>query len=139
MASSKIALVRTLSGFKPAFDSDIELSKKIKLGQVYEYEYKQPRNYMFHKKFFGLVKMVFDNQEQYTNFEHLRKDLIIESGNYDLRHDLLGVEIREAKSISFASMNQNDFDKLYSDIIDVIVKYFHFDKQEIIDNVEQYF
>lgn len=136
---TKIALIRTLSGFKPAYDSDIELSKKIKLNEIYTYEFKKERNYNFHKKFFALVKLVFDNQEQYTNFEHLRKDLIIESGNYDLRYDLLGVEIREAKSISFAQMDEIQFSELYSSVIDVIVKYFHFDKEEIIDNVEQYF
>lgn len=136
---TKISLVRTLSGFKPAFDSDFELAKKIKLNEPYEYEYKKPRNYKFHKKFFALVKMVFDNQEQYTNIEHLRKDLIIESGNYDLRHDLLGVEIREAKSISFANMDETEFSELYNSVVDVIIKYFHFDKQEIADNVEQYY
>ncbi len=135
----KIALIRTLSGFKCAYDSDFELSKKIKLGEIYEYDYKKPRNYEFHKKFFGLVNMVFQNQEQYINFEHLRKDLIIESGNYDLRYDLLGVEIRESKSISFASMDEVQFQELYNSVIDVIVKYFHFEKEEILSNVEQYF
>lgn len=136
---TKIALIRTLSGFKPAYESDIELSKKIKLNEVYEYEFKKPRNYMFLKKFFALVNLVYQNQEQYNNIEHLRRDLIIESGNYDLRYDLNGVEVREAKSISFAKMSQKDFDKLYSDVIDVIIKYFHFDKEEILLNVEQYF
>ena len=136
---SKISLVRTLSGFKPAYDSDFELSKKIKLNEIYEYEFKKPRNYNFHKKFFALVNMVFQNQEQYTNFEHLRKDLIIESGNYDLRYDLLGVEIREAKSISFSSMDEVKFSELYNSVIDVIINYFHFDRQDILDNVEQYY
>lgn len=136
---SRIALVRTLSGFKPAYDSDIELSKKIKLNEVYVYDFKKPRNYEFHKKFFALVNMVFQNQEQYTNIEHLRKDLIIESGNYYLRYDFLGVEIREAKSISFSSMDDIMFSELYNSVIDVIIKYFHFDKQEIIENIEKYY
>ena len=83
--------------------------------------------------------MVFQNQEQYTNIEHLRKDLIIESGNYDLRYDLMGVEIREAKSISFSSMDDIKFSELYNDVIEVIIKYFHFDKDEIIENIEQYY
>lgn len=136
---AKIALIRTLSGFKPAYDSDFELSKKIKLNEVYVYDFKKPRNYEFHKKFFALVNMVFQNQEQYTNAEHLRKDLIIESGNYDLRYDLHGVEIKEAKSISFSSMDEIVFSELYNSVIDVIIKYFHFDRQDIIDNVSQYY
>lgn len=135
----KIALVRTLSGFKTAYDSDFELAKKIKIGEVYEYEYKKPRNYRFLKKFFALVKMVYDNQEQYTNIEHLRKDLIIESGNYDLRHDLQGVEIREAKSISFANMKEEEFSELYNSVVDVVVKHFHFDREEIAEEIERYF
>lgn len=135
----KISLVRTLSGFKPTHDSDFELAKKIKLNEPYEYEFKKPRNYRFHKKFFALIRMVFENQEQYTNQDHLRKDLIIESGNYDLRHDLLGVEIREAKSMSFAKMDENEFNELYNSVIDVIIKYFHFDKEEIIENIERYY
>lgn len=135
----KISLVRTLSGFKTAYDSDFELSKKIKLNEIYEYEFKQTRNIKFHRKFFALINMVFQNQEQYTNIEHLRKDLIIESGNYDLRHDLHGVEIREAKSISFAQMDEIQFSELYNSVVYVIVKYFNFDKQDIIDNVSQYY
>ena len=135
----KISLVRTLSGFKTAYDSDFELSKKIKLNEIYEYECKKPRNLKFHRKCFALINMVFQNQEQYTNIEHLRKDLIIESGNYDLRHDLHGVEIRESKSISFAQMDEIQFSELYNSVVDVIVKYFNFDKQDIIDNIEQYY
>lgn len=135
----KIALVRTLSGFKTAYESDFELAKKIKIGEVYEYEYKKPRNYRFLKKFFALVNMVFENQEQYTNIEHLRKDLIIESGNYYLRHDLHGVEIREAKSISFANMTEEEFSELYNSVVDVVVKHFHFDREEIAEEIERYF
>lgn len=135
----KISLTRTLSGFKPTNDSDFELSKKIKLNEPYEYEFKKPRNYKFHKKFFALVNMVYQNQEQYTNIEHLRKDLIIESGNYEIRYNMLGVEIYEPKSISFASMDEIQFSELYNSVIDVIIKYFHFEKEEILENIDQYY
>ena len=69
----------------------------------------------------------------------MRKDLIIEAGFYDEWVDFQGVIQREAKSISFASMTEDDFGDLYSKVIDVIVQYFNFDKQDIIDNVEQYY
>lgn len=136
---SKIALIRTLSGFKPAYDSDIELSKKIKLNEIYVYDFKKPRNYEFHKKFFALINMVYQNQEQYTNIEYLRKDLIIESGKYYLRYDFNGIEIKEAKSISFSSMDDIEFNELYNSVIDVIIKYFHFDKNEILENIDKYY
>lgn len=135
----KILVKKTHNGLIPLYDSDYENYSKIPIGKEFEIECKQTRNIKFHRKFFALINMVFQNQEQYTNIEHLRKDLIIESGNYDLRHDLHGVEIREAKSISFAQMDEIQFSELYNSVVDVIVKYFNFDKQDIIDNVSQYY
>jgi len=36
-------------------------------------------------------------------------------------------------------MDENEFNDLYSAVIDVIVKYFNFDKEELINEVEQFF
>jgi len=136
----KVYLVKQLSGqFKLADGTDYEKAKKIKLNEIYECEIKQPRNLKFHRKFFALLTMVFENQEQYTNMEHLRKDLIIAAGHYDLRYNFDGLEICEAKSISFAKMTEDEFGELYNSVIDVIVKYFHFDREEILQNIEQFF
>lgn len=136
----KITLIKQLNNtFKIAFDSDFDKTKKIKVGEPLEYEYKQLRNIRFHRKLFALLNMVFQNQEIYNNIEHLRKDLTIEAGYYDLRANIHGEEIKEAKSISFANMDQDEFDSYYSSVLDTVVKYFNFDKQDIIDNIEQYF
>lgn len=136
----KITLIKTLNGsFKPAYDTDYEKAKKIKPNEPYEFEYKKPRNYEFHKKFFALVNLVYQNQEQYTNAEHLRKDLLIEAGYYDTRYNLQGIEIQEAKSISFAAIDEIEFNEIYSAVVDAIVKNFHFDKEDILLNVEQFF
>lgn len=136
----KITLIKQLNNsFKVAFDSDYDKLKKIKHGEPYEFEYKHVRNPKFHRKFFALMNMVFQNQERYTNLDHLRRDLTVESGYYDLRVDIHGCEVKEPKSISFASMDETDFNEYYNAVTDTIVKYFHFDKQDIIDNLEQYF
>lgn len=136
----ELTLIKNLNGsFTPAHNTDYEKAKKLKLNEPYEFKVKQPRNYKFHKKFFALIDMVYQNQEQYLNSEHLRKDLIKAAGFYDTRTDLYGNEIQEAKSISFAKMTQSEFDELYGKVTDVIVQHFHFDKQDIADNVEQFF
>lgn len=127
------------STFKVAFDSDYEKLKKIKVGEFLKCEIKKPRNVKFHKKFFALINMIFDNQEVYKNVDRLRKDLTIEAGFYDEWVDFQGVIQREAKSISFSKMKQDEFDNLYNRVLDEIVKHFNFEKQLIIDNVEQYF
>ena len=136
----KITLIKTLSGsFKPAYNSDYELAKKLTLNEPFEFEYKKPRNYKFHKKFFALLNLVFENQEQYSNLNHLRQDLIIEAGFYEIRYNFQAVEIYEPKSISFSKMDEVEFNELYSKCIDVIVKYFNFDRADIVENIEQFF
>ncbi|TSE03351.1 DUF1367 family protein [Aquimarina algiphila] len=136
----KLFLVKQLNNtLKVVYNSDHDKIKKLKLGEMYQCEVKRPRNIGFHRKFFALVNMVFDNQEIYVNLDRLRKDLTIEAGFYDEWVDFQGVIQREAKSISFAKMKESDFQDMYSKVIDVIVQYFHFDRQDIIDNVEQYF
>ena len=136
----KITLIKTLNNnFKIAYDSDFEKAKKIKVGEPYDYEYKNVRNPRFHRLYFAMLNMVFQNQELYNNIDHLRRDLTIEAGYYDLRANIHGEEIKEPKSISFASMDQMQFDEYYNACLDVIVKYFHFDKQDIIDNIDQFF
>ena len=83
--------------------------------------------------------MLFDNQERYNNVDDLREDLTIEAGFYPKRENIKGDVIKKANSISFASMDEFQFNELYNKTLDVIVKYFNFKKQDIIDNVEQYF
>lgn len=83
--------------------------------------------------------MIYQNQDHYKNRDHLRKDLQVSAGYYDERYSFDGEVIREPKSISFGKMDQEEFDKLYSDVLDEIVKHFHFDKQLILENVERYF
>jgi len=137
----KIALVKGLDNkFSIAYDSDYELAKKIKPNEVYEYEFKKTRNIKFHRKFFALVNLCFSNQETFNNIEHLRKELIICAGHYELIFDLeSGTQKKEALSISFASMDETAFNTLYNDVLNVICDKFLFDKEDVLNNVAQYF
>ncbi len=134
-------LIKTLNGtFKLAFDSDFEKAKQIPLNVPFEVKYTKKRNWRFHRKFFALVNLCYQNQEQYNNFEHLRKNLIICAGHYDLIFDLeTGEQKKEAQSISFAQMDETEFNKLYTDVLNVICDKFLFDKEEVLNEVAQYF
>ena len=136
----KLTLVKNLNNtFTIAYNSDYEKAKKLKANQEYQCEVKQPRNYRFHKKYFSLIKLLFDNQEVYSNIDDLRHDLIIEAGYYRKYINIHKNEVKVAKCISFAKMTEYEFGELYSKTLDVIVKYFNFDRQDIINNVEQYY
>lgn len=136
----KITLIKTLNGsFKPAYDTDYENAKKIKPNEPYEFEFKKPRNYKFHCKFFALINMVFQNQEVYSNIDDMREDLIADAGFYYTVIDMHGNERKKAKSISFAAMDEIEFNDLYSRVIDSIVNWLKWERQDIIDNIDQFF
>lgn len=136
----KILLAKTLTGsLKPAFDSDHDKLKKIKAGAIVECEIKQPRNILFHRKFFALINLVYSNQEVYNNLDHLRKDLTVVAGYYDVRYNFEGVEIYEPKSISFASMDEAEFNDYYSAIIHTICNHWPYTKEELEEEILQYF
>lgn len=136
----KITLIKQLNGtFKVAYNSDYDIAKKIKVNEPIEFEFKNKRNIRFHRKFFALLNMVYENQEIYNNIDHLRNDLTIASGYYYERANIHGEVIIDPKSINFASMEQIEFNEFYNAILDTITKYFNFDKQDIIDNINQFF
>ena len=137
----EISLVKTLNGsFKPAYDSDYEKAKSIPLNEPFEVKYTKKRNGKFHRKFFALVNLCYQNQSKYNNIEHLRKHLSICSGHYELVFDLeTGEQKKEPLSISFANMDEVEFNQLYNDVLNVICEKFLFDRQEVLDNVAQYF
>lgn len=135
-----IYLVRQLNNtFKCAYDTDLDKMKRIKPNEMVICSVTKPRNIQFHRKFFALLNMIFQNQEIYQHLDDLRHDLIIEAGYFEERPNLYGEPIKKPKSISFAAMDDYQFNELYSAVLDTIVRCFHFDKQDIIDNVEQYF
>lgn len=127
------------NSFKVSHNSDYEKLKKIKAGATVKCTITQPRNVQFHRKYFALINLVYQNQERYSNIDHLRNDLTIASGYYTERKNIKDEIIIEAESISFASMKQDDFNNLYSATLDAIVKYFSFDRKSMIDEIEQYF
>lgn len=137
----KIAVVKTINGFlRPAYDSDFEVFKKMPVNEIFEIDYTKGRNLGFHKKFFALLKLAFENQSDYRLMEDLRRDLIITSGYYDEQvNKITGECYKTAKSISFANMDELEFNELYSAIKTVISKWLGINNEDIENNIQQYF
>jgi len=121
--------IKTGNGLMPAQSHDRLLLDKIKAGTPVRMTYKRVRNYSFHKKYFALLNFAFDyweppdNQVAEKNFNRFRKDIIILAGFYEQYVRIDGSTRLEAKSISFASMDEDEFEELYTKTIDVIIKY----------------
>jgi hypothetical protein len=117
--------------FAPCDEVTAEAMEKMKANSEYKAVFTQPRNLQFHKKGMALVKVAFDAWEPEAryykghlvtkNIDKFREDITILAGYYDAAYRYDG-EIRlTAKSWSFSSMDQDQFDDMYSKLIDVIL------------------
>ena len=118
--------------FKPCYNSDDDKLKASKLmqGETYEIEIRKSRNIKFHRKYFALLNMTLENQEIFNNLEELRYYLIMKAGYYKKVDTGTGI-MYYPKSISFANMDQIEFDELYSKTIDVIISFLHITEDTI--------
>ncbi len=128
----------TPEGLKPLYDSDFDEKKKLRIGKDYEVEIKHPRNYEFHKKFFALINLAHNNTELDMPFESYRRYLIAKAGFFDIYKTPKG-EFIEPKSISFASMNQIEFEEVYSRVLNVIIKELGLTEEDITENLLNFF
>lgn len=130
---------------------------RLKYSQIFTADFKRPRNYLFHKKYFALIKYAYENWEPQEfkdaewkgvvpekSFDRFRKDLIILSGRYHAVYRVDGSVRIEAESISFASMSEESFAELYDATINVILKkiltnYSREDIDKVIETIEGYY
>lgn len=107
----------------PLDEQDRESLKKIRAGQIIQVEYKQPRNVQFHRKFFALMNMVFENQDRYEQFQYFLNEIKFRVGHAD-QQIIDGHVVFTPRSISFAAMDNTAFEAFYSRAIDVVLAHF---------------
>jgi hypothetical protein len=112
-------------------------------------EFQRPRNPLFHAKFFALLNVLYEIWEPeevvygsvpaVKNFDRFRHDMIIASGYYDVVINLKGEARAEPKSMSFSSMDEDEFEKLYSKIIDIGLGHIakHYTKEDLDEQVDR--
>jgi len=109
--------------FRPADSQSLELAAKIKAGVPTKHKVTKPRNIQFHRKYFSLLNLAFENQEQYGLFEAFRDAVTMQAGWYDSHTSFSGKLVFKPKSISFSKMDDMEFNELYNKTINVILKH----------------
>ena len=128
--------IKMSNALYPASEQDEELLRKVKQGETVRLTLTRPRNIQFHRKFMSLMRLAYDyfeppehgegsawaeKYEVQKNFDRFRKDITILAGFSELSYRLNGDIRVEAKSIAFGKMDEEEFEKLYSKCIDVIL------------------
>jgi hypothetical protein len=103
---------------------------RLKIGEMVCGEFKKPRNPLFHRKAMALVRLLYEHfEDRYAgqirhkgdvvqpNFERFRNDITIVAGYYESTFNINGEVRLTARSWSFAKMDEAEFEKLYSALI----------------------
>ena len=116
-------------------DDELPGWKRIKPGDIIEVEYVRPRSQQFHKLLWALLKLVADNQEQY------RMDEILDVVKIGVGHTRViampgDFVFRVPKSISFASMDEDEFAAFFRSAVDFIISdLIAFDREALLREV----
>jgi hypothetical protein len=144
-----ILLLKHPKGFLyPADELEAEKISKLPAGVLVRAEVKQVRNPGFHRKFYALCRVGFDafevpqgteykGYEVQKDFETFREDVTIAAGFCTVTYRINGDVRVRAKSIKFGRMKQDEFERLYSQVADVLLQKVlkHYGNRETLDNV----
>lgn len=137
-------------GLVPIDQQAIDFLAKLKLGAGVTVEIKRHRNPAFHRKYFALLNLAYEAWEPVAatykgeavgkNFDQFRNDVTVLAGHFEMAVNLRGETRLTAKSISFGSMGQDEFESLYSATVNVILSrilttYTPEDLDRVIDQV----
>ncbi len=117
----EIYVRNTISGLVPLYPSDFDEKRKLKLGQDYKADITFPRNLGFHKKFMALINVGCENSRLNMPFDTYRHYMTIKAGYFKAYQTPKGIYY-EAMSISFASMEEDKFQEVYSRVLDKIIE-----------------
>ncbi len=148
----QIDLVKHPGGvFSPANEADLERLHRFKNGETYTAEIKLTRNPSFHRKvmaFFGFCfahwsaeHAGYECSDEHTQKEEFRKNLTILAGFYDVVTTMRGETRLRAKSLAYAKMDDEEFSRCYSALINAAIKHvFSGTKdKEILNRLQSFF
>lgn len=119
----KLFFIKSQGGVLIPADSEcIDNMQKVKNGDTIMIEYKPNRNYQFHKKAFALLNLVLANQEHYKTIDNILEIVKFRAGYYETIVTHKGKKHYKTKSICFSKMDNLEFEKFYSKIIDVALE-----------------
>ena len=116
---SEVYLQRTVGGFKPADDAAVDALRRIKVGEVVQCEITRPRNLAHHRKFWTLLNVFWQATGDWSSTYGVLIELKVRLGHIqDVLIRETGELVKVPKSISFASMDQGEFEAFYERCIE---------------------
>lgn len=131
---AELSLIKSSVGLLPADADGKAWVAKLRYGVTVIAKVTVPRNPRFNRKFFAMLHVAYDNHDWPTietqhgpaqcTFGQFRRYVTIKAGFFDMGATPQGTPRAEAKSIKFGSMDEAEFEQLYSAVLDVILAEF---------------
>lgn len=129
---TEIVLAKAANGaLMPLDQQGIDYLSSMKLGAGVTVTVKRHNNPTFHRKLFALFNLAFESWEpaelEYKGepvakqFDQFRKDITVLAGFYDTSINFKGDVRLTAKSLNFSVMKQEERERVYSAVINVIL------------------
>lgn len=115
---------------RPADSHTEDVIRSLTVGEVHELKgLSKPRNLRFLRLYFALLRVVMDNLPedlayQYPTIDHLRWELMLQAGRFEERKTLGGKPYYVPDSISFASMDEIEFDEVFNETLTICARKF---------------
>lgn len=119
-----------IQGLVPLYPSDFDDKRKLRLGETYQVEVTNPRNVGFHKKFFAMLNVGHENTSLDMPFDTYRKYMIVKAGFFTAYQTPKGIYY-DPNSISFASMSQDEFEEVYSRVLDKVIEDVGLEREDV--------
>lgn len=115
---------KTYDGMIPCDDESQEWYAKTKTGQIVEMKGNRPRNPLQHRKYFALLGLVVANSDIFVNVDQLRYAVFagLHLGEW-VKVPGASAPLFIPKSMNLASMKQEEFEKVYNDTMNLIIKH----------------
>lgn len=113
----------------PSYPADYEEAQKVKDGE--EVKATRSRNVAFHRKGMALLKLAFDNQDKFADFNIYRQVITMKAGFVIWVEGKDGQKLPFAESLSFDSMGAKKFEEWYNAVLTVVCKEVGLTSEEI--------
>lgn len=119
---AKILLRKRLDGCLAPTDEECEeVLKRHKVGSEFWVEIKKARNPKYHRMYMALLRIVYENQERYTNFRIFRKAVELAAGHVEIIPSLDGEPHIQVQSIAWDALDEHGFQELFPQVMRVCV------------------
>ena len=122
--STELLMTRRLGALRPIDASAEEAFENIKENDVVRVRLIRPRSLEQHRWYWGLIDLVFNNQERYPSREMLSDAIKISVGHCETCALPSGSVFYRPKSISFAKCDQDKFNEFTNAVTDLVLKHF---------------